>query len=244
MHRVARAEEAEAAVVGLDRPGAHDEGGGPPERPPGEGAAEGVEGGIPQSGRGEAGQGEAARALAEPGAGAELPVAVEEIGPGAGRPPVLDLVDDGHPRPGDPGEEGEGVPGEMMDVDDLRPDLGEEPAEVGGESPVVEGVPRQGVALDEVVDRQPHPDPRVEELDGVPQRALGIGDPGVDGDLPPLRLPAGEPGGVDLGPRLAPGRPAVDDVEHPLRRVLAQLGSEDGRLAARSARRSPPAGSN
>ena len=127
--------------------------------------------------------------------------------------------------------QGRGVPGEVMDVEEIRPLLVQQRREVGGEPAVVEGVARQRIALGEVVDHQPHADAAVLHLQRLPQRAPGIGDAGVDGHLAPGRLAQGEPAGVDLGAGRVPGRPAVDQVEHPRGRPPAR-GRPSGRAGS------------
>ncbi len=174
-----------------------------------------VEEAVEQGSGREAGQREAGRALGRSRAGAEPSPGVEQVGPRAGRPPVLDLIEDGHAPLGRDAHQGGGVPREMVDVDQLRPGFIQEAPEVGRQAPVVEGVARQGIALGEVVHHQPHAGAAVHDLQSLAQLALGIGDSGVDGHLPPGRLAQGEAAGVDLGAGMVPRRPAVDEVDHP-----------------------------
>ena len=93
--------------------------------------------------------------------------------------------------------------------------------------------------------RPPHPRSASGGDPGIADRRRG-GVGAVAGAAPRTergRLPGASDGGPSRGAREGERRPVLNR-PHLGTVVLAQFGSEDGRLAARSARRSPPAGSN
>jgi hypothetical protein len=103
----------------------------------------------------------------------------------------------------------------VVDVEEAGPRLLEEAVEVGREGAVVEGVAREGVALEEVVHDEPDANAVVRQLDRLSFRTGRIREARVDRHVPVLRLREGDRPGEHLRPAGGVRRPAVDEVDDP-----------------------------
>jgi hypothetical protein len=144
--------------------------------------------------------------------GTEPPLAVEEVRPRAGEPPVLELEEDRQPAPPRLGDEREAVTGEMVDMNEVRAGLVEKAREVGARPRVVEPVAAQRIAGIEMIHQRAHPERAVVELDRGAGREVRVGRPGVDRHRTAVLLPMRQPPRIELGAGEVLRRPAVHQV--------------------------------